>query len=61
MKTIEDLQDDLALAHEEAKIWLERKHDANREAMIAHLAYIDACHQISVAENALHNAHGEPS
>lgn len=61
MKTIEDIEDDLALAHEEAKIWLERKADANREAMIAHLAYVDACHQITATERALMVARGESS
>jgi hypothetical protein len=61
VKTIEDLQDDLALEEEEAAIWLERRADADRERMIAHLKFIRAARRVDELRTELMVAEGESS
>lgn len=61
MKTIEDLRDDLALQESEAQIWLERRADADKERMIAHLSFVAACRAADDIREEIISANGEPS
>lgn len=53
MKTLADLEDDLALWHEEAKIHLESRNYHDGEAMTAHLKLCDAYQRVRETEQAI--------
>ena len=61
MKSIEELEDDLALAEETARFWLEAKTDASKELGIAQVKFIQACREADIARVALKTASGEAS
>jgi len=61
MNTIEDLEDDLAIAEEAARFWLEAKTDASREWGIAQVKFVEACRVADLARVALRTANGEAS
>ena len=61
MSTIEDLEDDLAFLHEEAKIWLDRREHHDSEAMTAHLELIDVYQRVRETEQAILIAKGAAS
>lgn len=60
-KTLDDLKDDLVLQLEEAQIWLERRADADKERMIAHLSFVAACRAADNIRAEIISANGEPS
>ena len=61
LKSIEQLEDDLAIAEETARFWLEAKTDASKELGIAQVKFIEACREADLARVALETASGEPS
>jgi hypothetical protein len=61
VKTIEDIRDELAIQESEAEVWLERRADADRERMIAHLKFIRAARRVDELRTELMVAEGESS
>lgn len=61
IRSIESLRDELAIQESEAEVWLERRADADRERMIAHLKFIQAARRVDELRTELMVAMGENS